>query len=81
MLGAPVEEMTDLDEAAATTIPILFGDFNRAYRIVQRLSLVVLPDRYTQAAKSIVRFHARMRVGGKLILPEAVIGLEMLAGP
>jgi len=77
LLGRPVEEFPDLPDVGSETVPIVFGDFNRAYTIVQRLRLVVVPDRYTQAHKSTVRFHARMRVGGKLVLPEAVKGLKM----
>lgn len=77
LLGRPVVEMPDLGDVEAEAVPIVFGDFARGYRIVQRLSLTVLPDRFTQASKSIVRFHARMRVGGKLVLPEALIGLAM----
>jgi len=77
LLGRPVEEFPDLPDPDAEAVPLVFGDFNRAYRIVQRLALVVLPDRYSKATESIVRFHARMRVGGKLVLPAALRGLQM----
>ncbi|WP_051609221.1 phage major capsid protein [Fodinicurvata fenggangensis] len=79
LLGRPVVEFPDLADVGSATIPVVFGDFARGYRIVQRMAMTVMPDRFTQAASSIVRFHARQRVGGKLVLPEALVGLEMPA--
>jgi HK97 family phage major capsid protein len=55
---------------------VAFGDWNRAYRIFDRVGLEVLRDPYTRAKFSIVVFHARKRVGGALVDGQAVRGLS-----
>ena len=55
---------------------IAFGDWNRAYRIFDRVGLEVLRDPYSLARNSIVTFHARKRVGGALVDGAAVKGLS-----
>ncbi|MEA2897356.1 MAG: hypothetical protein QOJ84_2971 [Bradyrhizobium sp.] len=77
ILGRPVIEAVDMPDVAAGTFPIAFGDFNAAYRIYDRVSLAVLRDPFTQAKKSLVRFHARRRVGGDVVRPEAIRKLKM----
>ncbi|VDS07604.1 Phage capsid family protein [Paracoccus haematequi] len=52
ILGRPVIEMVDLGDIAANEQPIVYGDF-QAYRIVDRLSMSVLVDPYTQARQRI----------------------------
>jgi HK97 family phage major capsid protein len=68
-----------MDEIAEGSSPIVFGDFNQAYRIYDRIALAVLRDPYTMAKKSLVRFHARRRVGGDVVKPEAIRKLKMAA--
>jgi HK97 family phage major capsid protein len=77
ILGRPVIEAVDMADVAAGTFPIAFGDFNSGYRIYDRVSLAVLRDPYTMAKKSLVRFHARRRVGGDVVRPEAIRKLKM----
>lgn len=77
ILGRPVIEAIDMPDVAAGTMPIVFGDFNSAYRIYDRVSLAVLRDPFTQAKNSLVRFHARRRVGGDVVRPEAIRKLKM----
>jgi HK97 family phage major capsid protein len=77
ILGRPVIEAVDMADVAAGTFPIAFGDFNAGYRIYDRVSLAVLRDPYTMAKKSLVRFHARRRVGGDVVRPEAIRKLKM----
>lgn len=77
ILGRPVFEAPDMPAPVANAKAVIFGDFNRAYRIVQRLDIAVLRDPYTQATKSAVRFHARQRVGGDTVQPEAVRILQL----
>ena len=72
ILGAPVVECTDMPTMANAVYPVAFGDFRRAYQIVDRIGLAVTRDPYTQAANSCVRFHARKRVGGKVVQAEAI---------
>jgi HK97 family phage major capsid protein len=79
LLGRPVVEMPDLPDIEVDAVPVVFGDWNRAYRIVQRLAMTILPDRYSAAKTSQVLFHARARVGGKLVAPFALKGMRIAA--
>lgn len=79
LLGRPVIDAVDMPDVAANGFPIAFGDFNRAYRIYDRVQLSILRDPYTQATKGLVRFHARRRVGGGTVLGEALRKLKMVA--
>ena len=51
---------------------IAVGDFRRGYVIVDRLAISMLRDPYTQATMGKVRFIARKRVGGQVVLSEAI---------
>jgi HK97 family phage major capsid protein len=77
ILGRPVIEAVDMADVAAGSFPIAFGDFKAGYRIYDRVSLAVLRDPFTQAKNSLVRFHARRRVGGDVVRPEAIRKLKM----
>ncbi len=78
LLGAPVYEAALDDYGATSTIgaSALFGDFASAYQIVDRVGLDILRDDYTGADNGIVKFRARRRVGGKLVLAEPVVALK-----
>lgn len=83
--GRRVIEAVDMpgEGAVATVgaIPILFGDFKTAYRIIDHVqngsAFDILSDPYTGANVNVLKFHANRRVGGKLIKPEALIGLKL----
>jgi HK97 family phage major capsid protein len=77
ILGRPVIEAVDMPDIASNAFPIVFGDFASAYRIYDRVSLNVLRDPFTMAKKSLVRFHARRRVGGDVVKAEAIRKLKM----
>jgi len=72
IIGAPYVEATDMPNQAAAANSVAFGDFRRGYLIVDRIRLSVLRDPYTQAASGNVRFIARRRVGGQVVLAEAL---------
>jgi hypothetical protein len=76
LLGRPVVEAPDVPAEGANTFPILFGDFNRGYTIVDRMSLEINRDPFTQAASGNIRFIARKRVGAQVVLPEAIQKLK-----
>jgi HK97 family phage major capsid protein len=78
ILGRPVIEAVDMPAIGASSFPILFGDFNQAYRIYDRVSLSFLRDPFTQATNGLVRFHARRRVGGDVVKAEAIKKLQMV---
>ncbi|MEM6847597.1 MAG: phage major capsid protein [Pseudomonadota bacterium] len=77
LLGRPIVEAVDMADVAANAFPILYGDVAAAYRIFDRVGLSVMRDPYTQATNGITRFHARRRVGGAVIRPEALRKLRM----
>ncbi len=72
IMERPYVEAIDMDAVAANKFPIAFGDWTRGYQIVDRLDIAVVRDPYTQAPSGKIRFHARKRVGGQVILPEAI---------
>lgn len=79
LMGRPVIDAPDMPDIAAGAVPIIFGDFASAYRIVDRVSLAMIRDPYTQAVNGMTRFHARRRVGGQVVKTEAVRKLLMAA--
>ena len=72
ILGYPYVEAADMPDVAANAKPVIFGDFRRGYMIVDRVSLAVLRDPFTQATSGNVRYVARRRVGGQVVMPEAM---------
>ena len=79
ILGQPYVEIPDMPDVAANAFPIVFGDLRRAYTIVDRINLSVLRDPFTQATSGNVRFIARRRVGGQVVLAEAIRKLKVAA--
>lgn len=72
ILGSPYVEVPDMPLEGANTFPIAFGDWKRAYTLVDRLTMSVMRDPYTKASQGQVKFLARRRVGGQVVLAEAV---------
>jgi len=79
ILGHPYVEATDMPSEGADTFPVAFGDFRRAYMIVDRVNLAVLRDPFTQATTGNVRYIARKRVGGQVVQAEAINKLKCSA--
>ena len=72
ILGAPYVEATDVADLGSSAKAVYFGDFRRGYLIVDRVQMSVMRDPFTQATSGNVRYIARRRIGGQIILPEAV---------
>ena len=72
ILGQPYVEASDMPDVGAGNKPIAFGDFSRAYVIVDRINLSILRDPFTQASTGTIRYLARKRVGGQVVLAEAI---------
>lgn len=77
ILGRPYVETPDMPAIAADAYPVLFGDLRRAYYIVDRVAIQIVRDALTQATKGMIRFIARKRVGGMVVLPEAIRKLKI----
>lgn len=78
LLGNPIVEMPDMDNVAAGTAPIMFGDMS-GYRIFDRVDLSILRDPYTLGTKGQVRFIARKRVGADLTHADRFVKLRVAA--
>jgi HK97 family phage major capsid protein len=72
ILGHPIVECTDMPAISNGSVPVVFGDFRRGYMIVDRTTLSIMRDPFTQANTGNVRYIARRRVGGQVILDEAL---------
>jgi HK97 family phage major capsid protein len=79
LLGRPIVEAPDMQDIAAGNFPLVFGDFASAYRIYDRVGMSILRDPYSLATTGSTRFHARKRVGGRLVRPEAIRKLKIAA--
>lgn len=79
ILGHSYVEAVDMADIAASAKPVVFGDYRRGYMIVDRVALSVLRDPYSQASTGNVRYIARRRVGGEVVLAEAMRALKMAA--
>ena len=72
ILGKPYVLAEDMPNVAGSAKPIAYGDFSRAYRIVDRVNISILRDPFSSATSGQIRYIARKRVGGAVVLPEAI---------
>jgi HK97 family phage major capsid protein len=79
LFGRPIVEMPDMVNPSAGTstytsgqFPVIFGDINQGYQIVDRVGLTFQTLKELFAIQNQVAYLARMRVGGKVVLPEAI---------
>lgn len=79
LFGFKVVEIPDAPDPTNGASPIIFGDVEAAYRIVDRTAMSILVDPYSQAVNGLVRIHATRRVGGGVINPAAIIKLKLSA--
>lgn len=77
LLGKPVEIDDNMPDISAGLYPIAFANFKRAYLIVDRQGTRVLRDPYTQ--KPYVLFYTTKRVGGGIVMYEAIKLLKIAA--
>lgn len=77
LCGYGIAENEDMPAVAADANAVMFGDFKRAYTIVDRIGTRVLRDPYTN--KPNVGFYTTKRVGGMLTDSQAVKVLTLSA--
>jgi HK97 family phage major capsid protein len=81
----PYVEMPAMDDITAayaytsSEFPIAIGDFKRAYVIADRVQMSMTRLSELYAESGLVGFIARKRVGGQVVLPQAIIKLKMSA--
>src|SRR6266702_2660965 len=85
LFGRPIVEMPDMPNQAGTfpaftagQFPVIFGDIGQGYQIVDRVGLTFQTLKELYAIQNQVAFLARQRVGGKVVLPEAISVLKMI---
>ena len=61
-MNFPLVEAEDMPDIAAESYSVAFGDFRRAYLVVDRRGIRVLRDPYS--SKPYVLFYTTKRVGG-----------------
>lgn len=85
LAGRPIVEAVDMpdfvnqDSPASDSFPLVFADWATAYRIVDRTGVKILQDPYTGSDTGLIKFRARMRVGGKVVQPDAIALLRATA--
>lgn len=77
LLGHAVEIDDNMPDVAANAFPIVFGNFQRGYLVVDRVGVRVLRDPYTN--KPYVGFYSTRRVGGGVQNFEAIKLLKIAA--
>lgn len=77
LFGFTVYDEPHMPTLSIASLPIIFGDFNRAYRMVRGQHTVLMRDPYSE--KPNVIFYATRRVGGAAINLGAVRALKIAA--
>lgn len=77
LMGYPVDDIEDMPDVAANAFPLAFGDFKRAYMVVDRFGIRTLRDPYTN--KPFVGFYTTKRVGGMALDTQAVRFVQVAA--
>lgn len=77
--GVRYVEMPDMPDISAGTYPVIYGDFRRGYKIVDRVGISFQADYMTEADNGLVVFRARKRSGSAVVLPEAIRKLKIAA--
>lgn len=77
LLGYPHVENDDVPDPAAEALALMFGDYKRAYTIVDVVGTRVLRDPYTR--KPYIKFYTTKRFGGFLEDARAVKVMQLAA--
>ena len=70
LLGYPVECWEQMQDVGVNNFPIAFGDWSRAYVLVDRVGMSLFRDEITQPG--FVKFYIRRRVGGTVLNNDAI---------
>jgi len=72
VLGRPYIECPDMPAEGKSAKAVAFGDFRAGYLIADRLATEILVDPYSSKSLGMIEVSARKRVGGQVVLPEAI---------
>ena len=70
LVGYPVRELEAMPSIAADAFPIAFGDFRKAYTLMDVVGMRMTRDEVTE--KGFVLYYTRKRLGGNLVNTEAL---------
>lgn len=77
LFGKPVDVDDNIADVAANAFAMFYGNFKRAYMIVDRIGTRVLRDPYSK--KPYILFYTTKRVGGGIVHYEAIKALKIAA--
>lgn len=79
LAGYPIVQAVDMPAIASNALAVAFGDFQKAYTIVDRIQIEIqrLVEKYAEYGQ--VGFLARKRVDGQVVLAEALKILKIKA--
>ncbi|WP_288379826.1 phage major capsid protein [uncultured Massilia sp.] len=77
LAGYNISEIPDMPDVAANALSLAFGDFKRAYKVLDRIGVRVLRDPFTN--KPYISFYTTKRVGGGLENPECMKFMRIAA--
>jgi HK97 family phage major capsid protein len=72
LIGQPIVQCPDMPAVASNALAVAIGDFRRGYYIADRIQVEILRDPYTSKKSGQVEISARKRIGGQVVLPEAI---------
>ena len=72
ILDYPYVEIPDMPAVATNSFPVLFGDMRKAYMVIDRIGMSMQRLDQLFAVQDAIGFKARVRVGGQVVLPEAL---------
>jgi HK97 family phage major capsid protein len=75
--GLPYLSVIDMPDIASNAFPIALGDWSRGYLVVDNLNMETIRDPFTKKRQGLVEFTLYRRVGGQVILPEAILKLKV----
>lgn len=77
ILDRPYVTCIDMPSITANAYPIAFGDWQRGYQVLDRLQMEMMVDPFTGKSTGMVEFSARKRVGGQVLIAEAIRKLKI----
>ena len=79
--GSPyvlLNDMPDFDGTAGE-ISVMYADFARGYRIIDRTGITMIRDDFAGKRKRIIEWVFHVYNTGQVVLPEAFVGLKIKA--
>lgn len=73
-----LEDMPNFNGAVGA-IPVIYGDFKRGYRIIDRTGVTMLQDQFTAGANGITRWIFSTYNTGQVVVPEAFAAFKIIA--